>query len=382
MDRIKINPRTGWEEKIRKQGFVFYDGYYNESAAYVFTSAEVDRIEAATNELFDRCLDVVQYVIDKNLWDEFFIPRQFADLIKWSWDNDQPAFYGRFDLAANRDCTDIKLIEFNADTPTSLLEASVVQWYWLQEYDAGKDQFNSLHERLIRHMGICKEYLFGDQKLTFTCARDSKEDFMTVKYLQDCADQAGMANDFLHIDQLGVRDNEPWSPFCRPDGTPIFNVFKLYPYEWMFREQFSAHLVHKKEQTLWIEPPYKALLSNKMLLVYLHKLFPDHPNVLPCFYGDASGLKNKSFVRKPVFGREGSNVSIVQNGQILQQNEGAYGSEGFVYQQYQEIPKWDGNTPVLGSWLIGGESGGMGIKETTGLIHDNMSMFCPHFFGG
>ena len=133
MNRISITPRPDWEAKIKQQGFVYYEGYYNENAAYTFNAAEVDTIEAATGELFDRCLDVVQHVIDHNLWDEFFIPKEYAELIKWSWDNDNPSFYGRFDLAMSADCSQIKLLEFNADTPTSLLEAAVIQWYWLQD---------------------------------------------------------------------------------------------------------------------------------------------------------------------------------------------------------------------------------------------------------
>ena len=162
MKRIEIAPRHDWENKIKEQGFVYYKGYYNETAAYEFTAAEVDTIEAATTELFDRCLDVVQHVIDKNLWDDFFIPKQYAELIKWSWREDNPSFYGRFDLGLSHDCSKIKLLEFNADTPTSLLEASVIQWYWLQDFDKRKDQFNSIHEKLVAHMKVCKDYLYGN----------------------------------------------------------------------------------------------------------------------------------------------------------------------------------------------------------------------------
>jgi glutathionylspermidine synthase len=379
MRRLTITPRTNWEDKIKEQGFLFYKGYYNETASYEFSAAEIDRIEAATTELFDRCLDVVQHVIDNNLWDEFFIPRQYADLIKWSWYEDNPAFYGRFDLAMNEDCTQIKLLEFNADTPTSLLEASVIQWYWLQDYNKSYDQFNSVHEKLVAHMKVCKDYLYGDLKLWFACMHNSKEDLMTVKYLQDCADQANVKNDFLYINEVGVQDAYLQTPFCTPSGAPIQNLFKLYPYEWMFHEKFGPDLVAKKDHTLWVEPPYKALLSNKMLLVYLHKLFPDHANILPCFYNTADGLGG-NYVKKPVYGREGNNVTIYKNGEVAERNTGEYGEEGFVYQQYFDIPKYGEWTPVMGSWLIGGVSAGMGIKETTGLIHGNMSRFCPHYF--
>ncbi|MBD0287971.1 MAG: glutathionylspermidine synthase family protein, partial [Flavisolibacter sp.] len=128
MKRIDITPRSHWEEKIKEQGFLFYDldQYYEEKAAYQFTGTEINAIEKATAELFDLCLEAVQYVIDKKLWDRLFIPRQYAPLIEKSWKEDHCSFYGRMDLAY-RD-GEIKLLEFNADTPTGLLEASVVQW--------------------------------------------------------------------------------------------------------------------------------------------------------------------------------------------------------------------------------------------------------------
>ena len=363
-------------------GFLFYKGYYNERAAYEFSADEVDRIEAATTELFDRCLEVVQHVIDNDLWDEFHIPRKYVDLIKWSWENDNPAFYGRFDLAVDRACNNIKLLEFNADTPTSLLEASLIQWYWLQDYNKDLDQFNSIHEKLVAHMKVCKEYLYGNLKLWMTCARNSEEDYMTVKYLQDIAQQAGIDNGFLYIDEVSVQDSYLNTPFVAPTGEALQNIFKLYPYEWLFNEEFGEKLIEKKDQTLWIEPAYKAILSNKMLLVYLHKLFPNHPNILPAFYSkdgsETFGLN--SYVKKPVYGREGSNVTIVKNDEIVEQTNGEYGEEGVVVQKYFEIPQFDNNTPVIGSWLIGGVSAGMGIKETNGLIHSNMSKFVQHYF--
>jgi len=380
MRRLLTEPRHDWERKIREQGFLFYKGYYNETATYEFTADEIDRIEAATTELFEKCLEVVQHVIDNNLWQEFFIDPRHAALIKESWENDSPAFYGRFDLAMNEDCTEIKLLEFNADTPTSLLEASVIQWYWLQEYNKELDQFNSIHEKLVAHMKVCKDYLCGNRKMWFSCVKNSEEDLMTVKYLQDCADQAGMASDFLYINEIGIEDSYlDTTAFCTPDGQPINNIFKLYPWEWLLHEEFNDMLYPKRDHTMWVEPPYKAILSNKMLLVYLHKLFPDHPNILPAFFDTPEGIGG-AYVKKPVFGREGSNVLIAKNREILEQTKGEYGEEGFVYQEYFEIPKFSGNTPVIGSWLIGGVSAGIGVKETVGLIHGNLSKFVPHYF--
>lgn len=378
MQRHIITPRKDWEKKVQDQGFLFYkyESYYSETAAYEFTAAEVDQIEAATADIFEKCLAVVDHVIKNDLWDEFFIPREYADLIKWSWNEDMPSLYGRMDLAFNNG--DIKLLEFNADTPTSLLEASVIQWYWLQEYDSSLDQYNSIHEKLMEHMKVCQPYFYDPTVLTFACSKESIEDLMTTKYLEDVATQAGLPTNFMYIDEIGVDDK---GEFYKTDGTPIGNIFKLYPYEWLFHEEFGKYLSASRNSTMWIEPAYKSLLSNKMLLVYLYKLFPDCKYLLPAVYTPREVVYQPGrYVQKPVFSREGANVKIVKNSEIVEQTDGEYGEEGYIVQDYAELPDFNGNHPVIGSWLIGGVPAGMGIRESDGLITDNTSRFVPHFF--
>lgn len=377
MLRHTISPRKDWEQKIKDQGFLFYkeESYYNETATYEFTATEVDLIESATNEIFEMCMAVVEHVIKNNLWDKFFIPKEYADLITWSWNEDMPSFYGRMDLAYNNG--DIKLLEFNADTPTSLLEVSVIQWYWLQDYNSNLDQFNSIHEKLMAHMKVCAPYLYHPKVLAFACASDNIEDLMTTKYLQDIADQAGIKTDFIYMNEIGVDDK---GEFYKTDGTAIGNIFKLYPYEWMFHEEFGKYLSSSRESTLWIEPAYKALWSNKMLLVYLHKLFQNSKYILPATYSPTEVLNRSGmYVQKPVFSREGANVKIVKNGRVTEETGGEYGEEGYVIQDYTELPNFDGNHPLIGSWLIGGVPAGMGIRESSGLITNNTSRFVPHF---
>ncbi len=371
MQRIAISPRPGWRTRVESQGLLYHDQYYTETAAYVFTEAEILRIEKATAEIFELCLEAVRSVIEKGLWAEFQIPPQYADLIAASWRDDHPSLYGRMDLALGADGS-IRLLEFNADTPTSLLEAAVVQWHWLEDHKPGADQFNSIHDKLVAHLKRCAPDFHGP--LHFACVEDSEEDFLTTKYLQDCAEAAGLRTAFCYMDEIGVSDA---GAFIGPAGLPLSNIFKLYPWEWMFREEFGPDLLRQPGDTLWIEPPYKAILSNKALLPYLHQLFPSSPYILPAFLEEpASG----SYVRKPVFGREGSNVRIVQGGRVTAESGGDYGEEGFVYQQYVPIQSFSGITPVIGSWVIGGEPAGMGIRESDGPITSNKSRFVPHYF--
>jgi glutathionylspermidine synthase len=179
----------------------------------------------------------------------------------------------------------------------------------------------------------------------------------------------------LYLDELSVNAADR---FCDPDGKPINSIFKLYPWEWLFREEFSQYLpVPNNVEIDWVEPAWKAILSNKMLLVLLHELFPDSPYILPALFNEALP---GSYVRKPVFSREGANVTIVKNGVVQEETTGEYGDEGFIYQQYTELPNFSRNVPVIGSWLIGGIPAGMGIRESSGLITGNTSRFVPHFF--
>jgi glutathionylspermidine synthase len=375
MKRIDIQSRPDWQKKVEAQGFVFHSSenkYWDESACYAFGTSEVLLIEAATNELYNLCLEAVQHVIDKKLYTAFHIPPAFVGLIEYTWNQDTPSLYGRFDLAY--DGSQVKMLEFNADTPTSLLEASVIQWFWLQDFDKNKDQFNSLHEGLVAYLKVLKSEL-PTPEMHFCCVQDSEEDYMTTAYLMDCASQAGFTTKFLYVDDIAF--DESTQAFRGVENEGIHTIFKLYPYEWMIAEEFGKHLISTRQQTHWIEPAWKMILSNKMILRVLWEMFPNHPNLLRT---ELMPLSSGSYVRKPLLSREGSNIQIRQYGNLKAETEGNYGAEGYVYQEYFRIPPFSGNTPVLGSWVIGGEASGMGIRETTGLITDNLSRFVPHYF--
>jgi glutathionylspermidine synthase len=162
MQRIPIAPRQNWQAKVEEKGLVYHtapDGapYWDESAYYEFTSPEIDAIEKATYALNDLCLAAVEAVVQKNDFARFNIPPQFIEWVKRSWEKDERNVVGRFDLAVTPSGS-IKLLEYNADTPTSLLEASVIQWYWMKDVLPTRDQFNNIHERLIEAwLAVAKE---------------------------------------------------------------------------------------------------------------------------------------------------------------------------------------------------------------------------------
>ncbi|HEY1017729.1 MAG TPA: glutathionylspermidine synthase family protein [Sediminibacterium sp.] len=373
MKRITTTPRNHWQAEVEKLGFGFHTTnlpYWDESVYYELPLAEVLAIEKATATLWELCLGAVQHVIDHKLYQQFRIPEWIVPLIEKSWTEDHPSIYGRFDLCYKNG--EIKMLEFNADTPTSLYEAGIVQWFWLQDKDAQKDQFNSIHERLIQYWKYLKSYL-RPGILHFTCLKETLEDLTNTEYIRDCAIQAGIETKLVFIDDLGW-DNQQ-KQFVDLEGQPVTNIFKLYPWEWLLAEDFGKHIPEDSNRALWIEPAWKMILSNKALLPILWQMYPDSPYLLPAYFEEG---RLENYARKPILSREGANIDLVMKQLTIQQTEGDYGADGYIYQELFTLPNFADHYPVIGSWVIGQEPAGMGIREADTLVTDNKSRFVPH----
>lgn len=369
MKRVKIAPRVNYQDKLKAIDFNFDENYWIEDAYYQFDLIEIYKLEYATNECYRMYIAAVEHVIKNKLWDKLSIPRYIVPALIESWERDDLSLYGRFDFAyINRE---FKLLEFNADTPTSIFEASIVQWDWKEELFKDKNQFNSLHENLIESWKtIARDYKLNT--IHFTCIEDDVEDMTSTAYLAETATQAGLSTTLFDIKELGYCSEDNY--FYTPDNEEqIECLFKLYPYEWMLSEEFGEHLPFSKTRLL--EPLWKSIMSNKYMLKILSDLFPDSNFILKC---SDSPLESGSYCKKPIYSREGANVTLVKGSSILEKSEGEYGEEGYIYQELVEIEAHDGMYPVIGSWIVGGVSCGMGIRENSSRITDNMSYFAPH----
>jgi glutathionylspermidine synthase len=378
MRRESLIPRPDWPQKMESLGFHYHsiDGiYWDERACYALTAREVDMLEAATNTLHAMCIEAAQSVIDNDLFGRFAIPAEFVPMVVESWERDDWTLFGRFDLSWDGRSPP-KLLEYNADTPTALLEASVAQWYWLQDVKPDRDQFNSLHEKLIAQWQRLRED--SGNVIHFTGVADSDEDVGNIEYLRDTALQAGLDARFIDITSIG------WDAvnkrFVDADMGPVDALFKLYPWEWLVREPFGLNLINQRDMML-LEPAWKMLLSNKAILPVLWEKFPNHPNLLPAYF-EPHQLAN-DFVKKPLLSREGANVSIASSsGDVV--TGGEYGDEGYIYQAYHPLPSFPANGEpnymVVGSWIVGDEAAGIGIREDESPITKNTSRFLPHYF--
>ncbi len=377
MRRESTTPRPDWRNDVEKLGLVFHHSggklYWDESVYYRFTLPQVDVLEGATNELSRICVEAAEYVVKNDLFPRLRIPPKAVPIVKWSWENRQPSLYGRMDLAYDG-IHPPKLLEYNADTPTTLLEASVIQWWWMQEKFPLEDQFNSIHEKLVSAWTKLKTRLHG---ILYFGHMDtgSGEDLMTVTYLRNCAEEAGISTEEIAMPDIG------WSPktgFVDLGENEIGSIFKLYPWEWMLSEEFAPHLLETYRLMNWIEPIWKMVLSNKGILPILWEMNPGHPNLLEA-YSDAPRTLSEH-VRKPLFSREGANIRLKTKDRVIEIT-GPYGREGYVYQAVAPIPSLDGRYPVIGSWIIDGEAAGIGIRESATPITAHGEKFVPHIIG-
>jgi glutathionylspermidine synthase len=384
MFRIPIQQRPNWQRKAADFGFKFHtmhgEPYWDETAYYQFTLNQIENdIEQPTADIHQMCLAVVERVVhDEALLARFQIPETFWLPIADSWKNRDPSLYSRLDFSYDGSGP-AKLYENNADTPTSLYESGFWQWLWLEEQvnkglvHKKADQFNSLQEKLVIRLGEIAHHYQLDF-MHFACCKETDEDRGTVQYLQDCAREAGIADYFVYMEDIGLSES---AAFTDHDDQIIETLFKLYPWEFMQREDFAQHI--QSSGTHWVEPLWKSVLSNKALMPMLWKMFPGHPNLLASYFEDELHLANETqLVKKPIFSREGANISIIENGKTVLEAQGPYGEEGFIYQAYSPLPKFGDNHTLIGSWLVDDQPAGISVREDTSLITQDMSRYLPH----
>jgi glutathionylspermidine synthase len=386
MERVAVAERPGWEDTAREMGFTFHhmDGqrYWDERAYYRFTLEEVERdVEAPSAELHAMCLALVDEVVgSERLMDRLAIPAPMRDVVATSWRSGAPSLYGRFDFSYGGDGTGpAKLLEYNADTPTSIYETALFQWRWLEDMVAAgrlpaeADQYNRLHEALVERFGAL---LTKASVLHFASDADHVEDRQTVRYLEDAARQAGLDPEFVAVDRIGVDAD---GRFVDETGVIIAALFKLYPWEDMFREPYADRLAGAA--TMFLEPAWKAVLSNKGVLPLLWERHRDHPNLLPAaFADDLEGLAalGGRYVRKPLFSREGADIELIDGTRREAGPPGGYGEEGWIVQALAPLPRFDGAHAVVGSWIVGDEPVAMSIREDDAAITRDLARYVPH----
>ena len=375
--------RPNWRDQAAALGFRFHsiggEPYWDESVHYRFSLAEIENdIERPTTELHELAKDLVSRAVrDESYLKRLAIPERHWDFIRDSWRRGDPHLYGRMDFAYDGR-TPAKLYELNYDTPTSLYEAAVFQWVWLEQaiergaLPRGADQFNSLQEKLLLAFGALATHLSGT--MHFASVRGSPEDRATVDYLADLAFQSGIHPRHVAIEDIG---RTAAGRFTDSENRVIETIFKLYPWEMLFADEFASSL--SSSGAMWLEPPWKAILSNKGALALLWELNPGHPNLLPAHFEESPAASLPAgWVRKPLCSREGANVEIMTDAGERVVAAGPYTDFPYIRQAYHALPRFAGRYALVGSWMVADLPAGLGIREDDSLITRDSARFVPH----
>lgn len=349
------------------------------------SQSEAEAYYEAANTLYDMYVEAAEHVIENDLFFELGIPFNIVETVKKSWETDVHwHIYGRFDLAGGIDGQPIKLIEFNADTPTGLFETAVLQWALVKAngMDDAK-QFNDIYraieanfKRLITLFDDTE--LFDERydgwKTLFSSVEGLDEEEVTTRLLQQIATDAGFNTGFeflqnVQFDENGISD---------ANGMEYEYWFKLYPWEDIGSDEGELAVILNEilqnQKAIILNPAYTVLFQSKGMLKVLSDLFPDSPYLLKT----SDEPLDSAYVEKRHFGREGANTKIVDNsGAVIAETDGPYENYRPVYQEYVDFPKDSEGNKYQAGVFFAYEACGLGFRRG-GEIMDNMSKFVGH----
>lgn len=399
MERIEYQTgRPNWEQIIVDEGITYSidgpadpDHYWNEFASYNFGRNEIINLARQTEKIHQMCVDAAHFLA-KGSYGTLGLPQQALELAQKSLIHTEFDFYGRLDLTYSGQVGDpVKLLEYNADTPTGIIESAVSQQTWLNARGESALDWNDLGEALAARWRALRKTAQHDV-LHLAHVSDevdpTGEDRNNTWLLGFAAQKAGWTTKLIPIDEvIWNEEDHHWED---ADGLRIDNLFKLYPWEDMVVDDDQGYdqllFQHYTEMEHWVEPAWKMFLSNKTLLAALWELNPGHENLVEAYVGTSGGMKN--WVRKPIFGREGEGITIhaPDFGVEVEDTDSFFkdaSDENFVYQEFIDIKNFPGarsenNYPILGSWVVGGRSVGVGVRESSDRITGWDARFVPH----
>lgn len=386
MQRIDIKKRENAKTRLEDSGCYFSSMYgepymwemLDKPSAYVFTPEEVDAIKQATLEVHKIALAVAEYAAtNEEAMDILAIPEHYRDLVAQSWLQSDETLYQRMDLCMGQD-GNYKVFEYNGDTPTGVVEMNCYMNWWQDAMEQeiipeGVGHFNDFRYHLTERLS---KLGLEEGAFHLAAARGLIEEENTVKFIQQCAHDIGIPTHFLYLDEIGV---DAKHNLADDDSYIINNLFKLFPWEDISDGSFADDVRLNKTCRMF-EPAWKMTWSNKAFLVLAWKLFPNHPNLVPAYFAEDKRVADlDKVIFKPQWGREGQNMTIVENGRVTESFGGDYADDRMIVQEYVPMPEFDGHFPILGSWLVNDQAAGVLIREDSSRITANMSTCVPHF---
>lgn len=402
---------------LREEGIFTWDCMYGEEYAL----ADLHRLDAgelqemrsaaeALGRIYAKTVAVVQQG-GPELWAELGLPEAAFGAVRLRLDETVPTLIGRFDFARTADGW--KMLEFNSDTPTGIVEAFHVNGRICRAYgerDPNEGCRRQLRDGFQRMLDIYRQAGYRADRIVFSALDWHEEDAGTTRYLLSQSGYPGavfapLAALRVNGDRLELAED---SEGPRPTG-PIDVLYRLHALEKLAEDrdtdgyptgEHALQLIADRRLAI-INPPSGFAAQTKALQALIWSLHeagsfynPEEHETIeaymlptymePCFPGGTS------YVVKPILGREGSGVTIYgpDGVAIDRSGENEYMDQPMVYQQYTELPKvkvetlrgpYEGRL-LWGCFLIDGQASAV-IARIGGHITGNLSYYLPSALG-
>ncbi|MFT6204056.1 MAG: glutathionylspermidine synthase [Spirosomataceae bacterium] len=351
---LKLSKTKKKDTPFRLDYFAGLDDYLSNEILCI-KREELDLLTTQSHKAREIFEDATDRVIRKNQLGEFGVPTYFQEAIIKTWQEKEnhPLLLGRFDLCGGFDrfFSLPKVIEFNADTCTTIPESTIWQDLQMKKNGTSFQQLNTTSDDLEKII----------QKITLKIAGDLNIPTKEINFLGTSLDYIEDRENVLTVlDAIPAENKNNPSVAYRPLADLTFDakegifyelpngeflkvdiMFKMIPWDWIFaNEPELAKLLASiimKDQCVIVNPPYTTLWQNKKFLSYITKYYPNN-GVIAETYDEQYNYGN-SFVKKPIYGRLGENISVIKNGKTVVNSSGDFESQQMVYQNYYPLLK-------------------------------------------
>jgi glutathionylspermidine synthase len=346
---------------------------------------EIEQYTKIAEEAYQLFVQATDLAIEENRLISFGIPANFHAFFKHSWENrdNVPYLYGRMDVNGVINRLPGKVIEFNADTCSTLPETMLYQKMQLEGM-GGKEyhQFNYLEESLALMFSRLKNHLNVDYKPTVLgTALGYPEDVENVKMILKVAGDQGFHPIYSNLEEVIFSEEEGIFIDAGNESIPIDILFKFFPWDWAIEEepelaQILATIV-MNGKCIILNPFYTMLWQNKKFLTYITEKFPDN-QVIAQSFNDRKGYGG--YVAKPVLGRIGENVRMVKPDGKEVITTGDYANQPMIYQEFVQNPVDEENyTYQAGVFTVGHKAVALNYRCSEKEIINDDCEFITHF---
>ncbi len=352
-----------------------------------------EALESATAELHALFMHATDYVLrDDRLLGRFNLPRALWPKIHQSWNNRRNEMItGRFDFSLSE--RGLKLYEYNCDSASCHMETGKVQGRWAAHFGChnGRDAGAGLHEELVK---AWRKQPVGE--VLHIMRDDHLEETYHALFMQEAIERAGITSTILNgvnglswtadgdiVDHLGVPIRWVWKTWawetaldqirleCEDDALQAGA-------SWSSGQPPAAAPrladVLLSPQVMVFEPLWTLIPSNKAILPVLWQLFPNHPYLLETAFELTTSLQETGYVVKPIVGRCGSNITIVDGSEtIREETAGNFGHRDRIYQQFCPLPELDGRYVQICSFSVDGSYAASCVRLDRAMVINDAS---------